>query len=357
MNGYRSVRVAGILCGAILAAFLCGALLLLGTGFDPVRSFHRMVQAAFGSQFAVVQTFQQTVPILLCALGIAFAAKLKLWNIGAEGQFYMGALATAGVFQYFPDLPGPVMIPLMAIVGMLAGALWILIPALLRTYFGVSEILTTLMFNYIALPIVNYFLYGPWKSPTAFNFPVTNRMTSNAFLPVMPGFSVHMGFIAALLIALLLHTYIARTAPGFRLRATGDNRKAAIYAGYSVKRVEIGALCLAGALAGLAGMIQVTGVTHQMLPNISSGYGFAGIIVASLALTSIAGCVGLALLFAALLVGAKGIETIGVPSGIANFLSGLVLLFLLVGIALSGRRGRLLRWPVRVKAEGGDPGG
>jgi simple sugar transport system permease protein len=212
-----------------------------------------------------------------------------------------------------------------------------LVPALLRAYGGVSEILTTLMMNYVAVPLMNYFLYGPWKSPTAFNFPVTSRFTENAFLPIMPGFPVHIGFVFAIAIAVAMDFVLWHTAFGFRVKATGNNRAAAIYAGYSVQSMDMMVLCLSGALAGFAGMIQVTGVTHQLLPNISPGYGYLAIIVASLALTSIRGCVAVSFLLAVILVGSKGMETTGVPSGIANFLSGLLLLFALVGVAISSR--------------------
>ena len=191
--------------------------LLWSTGFDPVSSLIRLLTTTFGSRYSLAQTAVQSVPILLCAIGIAFAARLGLWNIGAEGQFYMGALAAVAVFQYFPELPAYVMLPTMAAAGIAGGALWILAPALLRAYGGVSEILTTLMLNYVAVPLMNYFMYGPWKSPTSFNFPVTNRFTDNAFLPVLPGFPVHIGFLIALVVAAALDFTLWHTTFGFRV--------------------------------------------------------------------------------------------------------------------------------------------
>jgi ABC-type uncharacterized transport system permease subunit len=322
---------------AIAAAFGIALVLLWATGFDPAESLTRLVMTTFGSRYSLAQTAQQTVPILICAVGIAFAARLGLWNIGAEGQFYMGALATVAVFQYCPSLPSYVMLPAMAVAGIVGGALWMLVPALLRAYGGVSEILTTLMMNYVAVPLMNYFLYGPWKSPTAFNFPVTNRFTANAFMPILPEFPVHIGFAFAIAVAAIMDFTLWHTSFGFRVRVAGNNRAAAIYAGYSVRLMELIVLCLSGALAGFAGMIQVTGVTHQLLPNISPGYGYLAIIVASLALLSIRGCIAVSILLAIILVGSKGMETTGVPSGIANFLSGLLLLFALVGVAISSR--------------------
>ncbi len=337
MNGValRTTLLTTII--SIGAAFAIALVLLWTTGFNPSESLVRLVTTTFGSRYSLAQTAQQTVPILLCAIGIAFAARMGLWNIGGEGQLYMGALATVAIFQYFPELPIYLMLPAMAFCGIAAGALWILLPALLRAFGNVSEILTTLMMNYVAVPLMNYFLYGPWKSPTAFNFPVTNRFAENAFLPVLPGFPVHIGFVFAIAIAAAVDFTLWHTAFGFRVRAAGNNRAAAVYAGFPVQWMAVGVLCLSGSLAGLAGMIQVTGVTHQLLPNISPGYGYLGIIVASLALTSIRGCIAVSLLLAVILVGSKGMETTGVPSGIANFLSGLLLLLALVGVAVSSR--------------------
>jgi simple sugar transport system permease protein len=328
---------------AAAGAVGASALLLAIAGFDVQNSLLRLLSTSFGSRYLLAQTAQQAVPILLCAIGIAFAARLGLWNIGAEGQFYMGALASVGLFQYFPDLPRGLMLPLMLVLSMTAGALWMLGPALLRAYMGVSEILTTLMMNYVSFPLVNYLLYGPWKSPEGFNFPVTNRFTENAILPVLPGFPAHVGFLFALVVAAVVHFVLWQTTIGFRVRATGNNREAANYAGYYTRAIDVTVLCFSGALAGVAGMIQVTGVTHQLLPNISPGFGYLGIMVASLALTSIMGCVPIALLLAIILVGSKGIEATGVPGGIANFISGLLLLLSLVGVAVASS-GQALRW-------------
>jgi general nucleoside transport system permease protein len=323
-----------VLLASFVAAVLTGAVLLALTGFDPVIAYGRMLTSSVGSQFACVQTLQYAAPILLCALSVAIPAKLKLWNIGADGQFYAGALATTGVFLLWPGLPSILMLPTMAVAAMLGGMLWMAIPALLRIFWSVSEILTTLMFNYIALPLVNYLLYGPWRNPGSFNFPGTRRFTDNAWLPTLHGFPIHIGVLAAVVLALSIHWIIRNTVQGLQLRAAGDNRNAALYSGYNVHVIELVSLAASGLLAGLAGMIQVAGVTHQMLPNLSPGFGFSGIIVASLALTNILACIGLSVLFAMLTVGSQGVESIGVPVGIANFLSGIVLLFLLVGPAL-----------------------
>jgi general nucleoside transport system permease protein len=335
----------GIAIMMMAAAGTVGAagLLLAIAGFDVQTSLVRLLSTSFSSRYLLAQTAEQAVPILLCAIGIAFAARLGRWNIGAEGQFYVGAVASVGLFQYFPDLPRELMLSLMFFFSMTAGALWILGPALLRAYLGVSEILTTLMMNYVSFPLLNYLLYGPWRSPSGFNFPVTNRFSENAVLPVLPGFPVHVGFVFALFLAVLVHFVLWQTTIGFRVRATGNNREAANYVGYRTRAIDISVLCISGALAGLAGMIQVTGVTHQLLPNISPGFGYLGIMVASLALISIAGCVPIALLLAVILVGSKGMEATGVPGGIANFISGLLLLLSLIGVALASS-GPTLHW-------------
>ena len=250
----------------------------------------------------------------------------------------MGALAAVGIFQYLPDLPPVLMLSLMAIAGTAAGALWILAPAVLRAKLGVSEILTTLMLNYVAVPISNYLLYGPWKSPEAFNFPVTRLLTGNARLPQLPGFPVHIGFPIALAVAAILSLVLSRTSWGFQVRVIGDNRRAAAYLGYPIPRLTVQVLCLSGALAGFAGMLHVAGVTHQMLPNLSPGYGYTGIIVASLALLDILATTVVSFLLAGLIVGSQSVQNTGVPGGLSFVLQGLVLLMALAAVALASRR-------------------
>jgi ABC-type uncharacterized transport system permease subunit len=336
----------------IAVAMLLGAILLTVTGYAAGPAFSRLFQDAFGSSDSLAQTAVQAVPILLSGVGIAFAARMGLWNIGAEGQFYMGALAAVGIFQYFPDLPSGLMLSCMAIAGAAAGALWILAPALLRAKLGVSEILTTLMLNYVAVPISNYFLYGPWKSPTAFNFPVTRVLTGNARLPQIPGFPVHIGFPIALAGAAILYFVFSRTSWGFQVRVIGDNRRAAEYLGYPIARLTVQVLCLSGALAGFAGMLHVAGVTHQMLPNLSPGYGYTGIIVASLALLDILATTVVSFLLAGLIVGSQSVQNTGVPGGLSFFLQGLVLLMALAAVALASRRQARRRRIVRGQKEG-----
>jgi simple sugar transport system permease protein len=225
----------------------------------------------------------------------------------------------------------------MAFAGAAAGALWMLGPAVLRAKLGVSEILTTLMLNYVAVPISNYFLYGPWKSPTAFNFPVTRLLSGNARLPQLPGFPVHIGFPIAIAGAAILYLALGRTSWGFQVRVIGDNRRAAEYLGFPIARLTVQVLCLSGALAGLAGMLHVAGVTHQMLPNLSPGYGYTGIIVASLALLDILATTVVSFLLAGLIVGSQSVQNTGVPAGLSFFLQGLVMLTALAAVALASR--------------------
>ena len=338
MNPPRRASAWIYAAAGIGAANALGAILLAVTGYASGPAFSRMLLDAFGSGDALAQTAIQSVPILLSGVGIAFAARMGLWNIGAEGQFYMGALAAVGMFQYVPHLPAVFMLSFMAIGGAAAGALWILGPAVLRAKLGVSEILTSLMLNYVAVPISNYFLYGPWKSPTAFNFPVTRLLTSNARLPQLPGFPVHIGFPIAVAAAAVLYFVLTRTSWGFQVRVIGDNRRAAEYLGYPTARLTVQVLCVSGGLAGFAGMLHVAGVTHQMLPNLSPGYGYTGIIVASLALLDILATTIVAFLLAGLIVGSQSVQNTGVPAGLSFFLQGLVLLMALAAIALASRR-------------------
>ena len=307
--------------GSIVAAFAIAVLLLWATGFRPCD----VARAPFDDDLRL-PIFDRTDRTtgrsdLMCAVGIAFAARLGLWEYRRGGPVLYGCPRLGRDIPILSDLAGLSDAARHGDRWPCGRCFLDFGPALLRAYGGVSEILTTLMLNYVAVPLMNYFLYGPWKSPNSFNFPVTNRFTDNAFLPILPGFPVHFGFVIALGIAAIMDFTLWHTTFGFRVRAAGNNRTAAAYAGYRICAIDVTVLCLSGALAGLAGMLQLTGVTHQLLPNISPGYGYLAIIVASLALTSIRGCVLVSILLAIILVGSQGMETTGVPSGIASFLS------------------------------------
>jgi simple sugar transport system permease protein len=263
-----------------------------------------------------------------------------LWNIGAEGQLYLGAIfATWAALFLAPGAPGWLLVSLMIIAGMIGGGLWGLIPGALRAYFGASEIITSLMLNYVAILFSDYLIHGPWRDSQAFGFPGSASFPDAAWLPNWGTTRVHLGLLFGLVAAVLLWFLLRRTRWGYEISVMGENPRAALYAGMPMTRTILLVMALSGALAGLAGMSEVAGIGHQLQRNLSPGYGYAAIIVAWLARLHPFGAVLVAFLLAALTVGGDQLQmTIGLPAAIAPMLQGTILFFLLGGDILTRYR-------------------
>ncbi|HBQ86317.1 MAG TPA: ABC transporter permease, partial [Syntrophomonas sp.] len=232
---------------------------------------------------------------------------------------------------------------LMLAAGFAAGAVWALIPAALRAYWQINETITTLMLNYVAIIWVDYLVYGPWKDPNSLGFPLTPRFASGAYLPVLGETRVHAGLILAIIIALIFYVVLKYSRWGYELRVAGESQEAARYAGINVIKNIILVMLISGGIAGLAGMIEVSGITHRLQHGISPGYGYTAIIVAWLGRLHPVGIVLVAVLFGALLVGGFGVQTAGIPFSIVLMLQGAVLFFLLAGEIFMQRRPVLVR--------------
>ncbi len=330
----------------IILALLVGALLLwVAAGANPWFVYRRMGELAFGSAYGWSDTTIKATPLILAGLGVSVAFRMRLWNIGAEGQLYLGAFMATGVALHWlpPDTPQFLMLAAMAAAGFIGGAIWGLIPGLLRAKLNVNEIITTLMFNYVAIQWNNFFVYGPWGER---GFGLTPQFPRSAWLPrltdysdrlpALRGLTAHFGIFIALIAALILWFIWQRTRWGFEVTVGGDNPRAARYAGINLTRNIILVMVISGGLAGLAGMSEVAGVVHRLQERFSPGYGFTAIIVAWLAKLHPLGIVLAAYLFAGLLVGGDAIQ----PAGIAQLLQG-VILFVVVGGDM------LLRYRVR----------
>lgn len=319
----------------LLLALLVGAALLRMVGANPWIVYRRMFDIAFGSAYGWSDTTVKATPLLLAGLGVALAFRMRLWNIGAEGQLLIGAFFASGVALFWlpASTPMPLMLLAMGVAGFVGGALWALIPGILRARLHVNEIITTLMLNYVAIFWNNYFVYGPWSER---GFGLTAQFPRTAWLPRLTDFSeqipqfrgltAHMGILIGVVVALVLWLLIRRTRWGFEVSVTGDNPRAARYAGINVTRNIIVVMLISGGLAGLAGMSEVSGVVHRLQERFSPGYGFTAIIVAWLAKLNPLAIIPVAYLFAALLVGGDAIQ----PAGIAQLLQG-VILFVVVG--------------------------
>jgi simple sugar transport system permease protein len=324
---------------AVLAALLIGAIMLGALGANPIKGYGTMFIAAFGSLDGLSNTAVKSIPLLLVGVGICISFRASVINIGGEGQMVMGALLSTIAALSLPDLPTFIFIPVVLIIGFLGGAIWGAIPGALKAYFNVSEILSTIMLNIVAVQIMNFMLRGPLIDPGEIErgtrIPQTARLPEATDLPLLlEGFRIHTGYIIALLAAIGAYVLLWRTSLGFRLRSVGLSRDAARYAGIPVKRSIITALAFSGAMAGLAGAILVFGSeSHRMVTDGSStGFtgsaGFNGIVVALFAGLHPLWAIPSSLLFGGMLVGANALQrALQVPSALIIALNGLIVVF------------------------------
>ncbi|MBC8718441.1 MULTISPECIES: ABC transporter permease [Brucella/Ochrobactrum group] len=318
---------------AVLAAFVLAGLLIAAAGAPVLESFRQIAIGAFGTRLSITETLTRAAPLMLTGLAAAVAFRSKLWNIGAEGQFYMGALAVVALGTQLA-LPAPVLIPLLLIVGGIAGMIFLLIPLGLRLRFGVDEVVTTLLLNFIAVLFVSMMIEGPMKDPLAFGWPQSEPVPDAAMLPkIMSGMRLHIGILIAIALALIIAYVQKRTVFGLETKAAGLNPKAARFAGVPLGKTLVKVACISGGLAGLAGAIQVMGVKGYVTTDLSPGFGYSGIIVAMLANLNPIGAIFSALFAAAMFVGADGMSrAIGIPSFIADVTVALSLLAMLVAL-------------------------
>lgn len=334
----------GLSVVAILLAFLTVGAGLAVLGADPVHAFERMASSALGSPFALSTTLVKTLPRLLAALGIAIALRAGLWNIGAEGQLYVGAMGGAGVVLFGPQVGFPLLLLLGLASGVVAGAAWALIPGVLRARRGISEVITSLMLVYIAIQLVNYLVEGPWLVPGT-TFPASAIVPTDARLPILVGGTLANAGVPVALVALVVAWLIMdRSTFGLRLRALGGNERAAEAAGVPVRRTIVLALLASGAFAGLAGAVEVLGTRGRLIEGFSPGYGFEAIAIALLGGLHPVGIALAAFLFGALDAGGAGLQTsgAGVPSAVVQLTAALAVVYVLIALGWLGARERRL---------------
>ena len=315
--------------GALLLAFAVGAVLIALEGANPLTAYGTLLEASLGSTNGLAETAIRTVPLALCGMGIALAFRTGVFNVGAEGQLYIGGIVAAATGTALSGLPQVILLPAMAIAAMLAGGLWSALAGWLKLKFRSDELITTIMLNYVAIFFVAYLLHGPLKEPGS-ALAQTARLATEARLPViLPATRLHAGIIAVVVLAIVAQVFLWRTVWGFRFRAVGHNARAAENAGIGVGRVVLLGFLACGALSGLAGFMEVAGVQRRMIENLSPGFGYTSIIVALLGQTNPAGVLLAAVLFAALQIGSTTMESaVGVPSALTTIIQALVVLFL-----------------------------
>ena len=321
---------------AILLALIMGGIVIEVAGGNAWKSYVHIAQASFGDIGVLSDTIVKATPILLTSLACSIAFRMKLWNIGAEGQFIMGAWGASAVVLWpllAPEASPWLFIPAMIVAGMAAGAAWGFIPGYLKAKFNVNEIISTLMLNYIAVSWVNFWVFAVWSES---GFQMTRKFSDNAALPrlldyaktvpIFRGLTTHLGLLFGVIAAIILWLVVYRSRWGYEIRLIGDNPRAAKYAGINIMRNTILVMMLSGALAGLGGMSEVTGVVHRLQTSpIAAGYGFTGIIVAWLAKLNPLIIILVSVLFGALLLAGREIQ----PSGVPKMIQGIILVCLI----------------------------
>jgi simple sugar transport system permease protein len=335
--------------GSVIIAFIISGIILKLIGGQPLVVARFFFEATFGSWPVFSDTLVKATPLIMVGLACALAFKMKLWNIGAEGQFYIGAFAASLVVLIPivpPDSPKIVVISLMIVFGMIGGAVWGFIPGYLKGRFQVNEIITTLMLNYVAVLWNNFWIFDKWSDA---GFQMTPQFERSAWLPrladyarevpAFSGITLHLGVVFGLIAAVVVWWILERSRWGYEIKLIGDNPQAARYAGINIVRNIVLVMMVSGALAGLAGMSEVSGVVHRLQERISPGYGFTGIIVAWLAKLNPFAVILVSVLFGALIVAGREIQ----PSGLSNLLQGIVLFMVISSDVLLRYKIRLVR--------------
>jgi simple sugar transport system permease protein len=336
-------RQLAVLLISLLFGFIAVGLLFAAKGVNPFFALWKILAGSFGSVYGISETVTKAIPLILIGSGLTLAFRAKFWNIGAESQLLMGAaFATWIGLNLGTRLPGWLVIPLMFLAGFAGGGLWGLLPAVFKVRFGVNEVISTLMLNYVAAEFVTLLIVGPWKGATQQGFPYTDDLPRAAQLPLIPGTRIHyVTLLLALVCAAVLFFLIRSTKFGYELRVVGDSPDAARYAGIDFFRTTMVLMAISGGAAGAAGVGEAAGVhLHLTYPGvISAGYGFTAIIVAWLAKLNPLAAILSGVFFAGILVGGDAIQiSLGLPAATVHVFNGVLLFFLIMGDTFVGKR-------------------
>ena len=327
---------------AILITFLLTALLVLLVNVNPLEAYWYFLVQPLTGRVSLIEVLVKTTPLLLTGAAVTFAFAGGYWNIGAEGQLYAGATAATAIGLHMEGIPAPIALLLMIMGGFVAGMAWALIPALMKVKLAIDEVVTTLLLNSVALFGVSALLNGPWRDPIS-QWPQSPEIAASAIFPkLIPRSRLHLGFGLAVLTIGLLWFVLARTALGFRMQAVGLNRNAARFAGIRVERTLLTSALISGGIAGLAGVSEIAGIHYHLIDAISPGYGYTGIIVATLGGLQAWG-VALAAFFLGLIdTGAQTVSrALGVPAYLGDVIQATLLLVTLGLLLLQNYR---IRW-------------
>ena len=334
---------------ALALTVVIAALLFWLLGRDPARGLAVFFVEPLATRYGIAELALKSTPLILCALGLAVCYRANVWNIGAEGQFLLGAICAGGVALWVTTtgLSGPraLWVPLVLLAGIAGGMAWAGITAFLRDRFNANEILVSLMLVYVAQQLLNYLVFGPWKDPLGFNFPQTKSFVTSTLLPnLVPQTRLHIGFVIALVLVGVFWAFLFRSFGGYQLQIGGLAPAAARYAGFSARRSLWGAMLVSGGMAGLAGAMESAGPLRQLTPYVSTGYGFTAIIVCFVGRLHPLGIVVSGVLLSMFLIGGElGQSRLGLPNALTGVFQGLLLFLLLACDTLIDYRPRWRR--------------
>ncbi len=330
---------------AFVSTLIAGGILFWALGKDPLRALGLIFVVPLTSVRGLAELTVKSTPLILIATGLAFGFRAGIWNIGAEGQFTVGAIAGGAVALYFHPGGGPMLLPAMMLAGVLGGVAWAAIPALLRTHFNANEILTSLMLVYVALLLLGLMVQGPLRDPQSFNFPESKLFQPAALLPTLiPKTRAHIGFLVAIVVVAVAQVIVTRHMFGFMTRVLGEAPRAAAFAGFSERLMVWLSFAISGGLAGLAGMFEAAGPVGQLVQQLPSGYGFTAIIVAFLGRLQPLGILAAGLLLGLTSIGGETAQiAMSLPSATTSVFQGMLLFFLLAADVLVNFRVRFGR--------------
>ncbi|RKX88302.1 MAG: ABC transporter permease [Spirochaetes bacterium] len=335
-----------ILLGSLLTGLLAVSVIFAINGVNPAAAIFAIFKGSFGSWYGIKETITKAIPLILIGSGLAMAYKAKFWNIGAESQLLVGAIfATWMGLTVGPHLPAVLLVPLMFVSAFIGGALWGIVPAVLKVRFGINEVITTLMLNYIAAEFVKYLVVGPWKGKTKGGYPYTDDLPAQAILKHIHYTRISpILLVLAVIAALILGWMVYRSRFGYEIRVIGENTHAARYAGINFFRTSVLLMAVSGGMAGLAGAGELMSIHHYLSypETLSAGYGFTAIIVAWLARLNPAFTIVSGLFFAGIIVGGDAIQiSMGMPAATVNVFNGMILIFLIMGDFFISHRVRI----------------
>lgn len=338
---------------ALGLTLIAGGIMFMALGHNPAKALYAFFIEPLTEVWSLHELAIKATPLILIATGLAICFRSSNWNIGAEGQFVMGAVAGSFLPILFPDQVGAWVLPAMMVFGMAGGAAWAAIPAYLKNRFGANEILTSLMLVYVAQLFLDWLVRGWWRNPEGYNFPESRTFSAEQILPeVLDSGRTHMGAVFAIIGVILIWVMLSKTLKGFEIKVMGDSPRAGQFAGFSAKKMTLFAFLVSGAFAGLAGISEVSGAIQQLRPVISPGYGFTAIIVAFLGRLNPMGIFAAGLILALSYLGSEAAQiSLGVSDKVGRVFQGLLLFFVLACDTLIHYRLKIISSPAQSSAE------